>query len=224
MKLSLALALLAAMPVQAIAAAALDGDGRIATVAYAAGGEVVVRTATGNSTAIIFAPGERIMAVDVGDPGAVDVTLSGSTDSLFVRAVRAPTNPVLTVRTDLREYSFRLQFGAASEAAYAVRFTYGPAGGTTMPQAASVVAAAGGYKLSGTPVLRPSRMSDDGVHTYIEWAEDQALPAVFALSALGEEEMVDGYMRGGVYTIDRVNPVLVFRIGKKTARADRLRR
>ncbi len=77
------------------------------------------------------------------------------------------------------------------------------------------------YKLSGELSLRPARISDDGTHMYLEWTEDQALPAVFAVNARGEEEMVDGYMRQGIFTIDRVHSRLMFRIDKKRARADR---
>ncbi|WP_373475666.1 TrbG/VirB9 family P-type conjugative transfer protein [Sphingorhabdus sp.] len=78
------------------------------------------------------------------------------------------------------------------------------------------------YRLSGEKSLRPVRIGDDGTHMYLEWDEEQALPAVFALNALGEEEMVDGYMRSGVFTIDRVHRDLVFRIGKKSAKAKRV--
>jgi type IV secretory pathway VirB9-like protein len=78
------------------------------------------------------------------------------------------------------------------------------------------------YRLSGEKSLRPVRIGDDGTHMYLEWDEEQALPAVFALNALGEEEMVDGYMRSGVFTIDRVHRDLVFRIGKKRAQAKRV--
>jgi type IV secretory pathway VirB9-like protein len=78
------------------------------------------------------------------------------------------------------------------------------------------------YRLSGEKSLRPARIGDDGTHMYLEWDEEQALPAVFALNALGEEEMVDGYMRSGVFTIDRVHRDLVFRIGKKRAHAKRV--
>jgi type IV secretion system protein VirB9 len=85
---------------------------------------------------------------------------------------------------------------------------------TTQPVAA--------YRLSGEKSLRPARIGDDGTHMYLEWDEEQALPAVFALNALGEEEMVDGYMRSGVFTIDRVHRDLVFRIGKKRAQAKRV--
>lgn len=80
------------------------------------------------------------------------------------------------------------------------------------------------YKISGDPSLRPARISDDGTHMYLEWAEDQALPAVFAVNAQAEEEMVDGYMRQGIFTIDRIHNRLVFRIDKKRARAERTKR
>ena len=81
---------------------------------------------------------------------------------------------------------------------------------------------AGRYRVSGAVELRPVRISDDGTHTYIVWAPDQALPAVFAVSPAGAEEMVDGYMRNDVFTIDRIQPQLVFRIDKKLARAKRI--
>ena len=83
-------------------------------------------------------------------------------------------------------------------------------------------AAPGRYRLSGATELRPAEISDDGVHTYIRWMGDQDLPAVFTLNRQGEEEMLDGYMREGVYTIDRINARLVFRIDRRTARADRI--
>jgi len=80
----------------------------------------------------------------------------------------------------------------------------------------------GRYKLSGAIELRPVRISDDGTHTYIVWAPDQALPAVFAVNAAGSEEIVDGHMRGDIFTIDRIHSRLVFRIDKKLARAQRI--
>jgi type IV secretory pathway VirB9-like protein len=97
---------------------------------------------------------------------------------------------------------------------------YGNGAQTDPGEAAAQPVAA--YRLSGEKSLRPARIGDDGTHMYLEWDEEQALPAVFALNALGEEEMVDGYMRSGVFTIDRVHRDLVFRIGKKRAQAKRV--
>lgn len=113
---------------------------------------------------------------------------------------------------------------AASSSTADLAFAYqsGAASHPDAPSGPSLSPAS--YKLSGERSLRPARIGDDGIHMYIEWSEEQALPAVFALNALGEEEMVDGYMRQGVFTIDRVHDRLVFRIGKKHAKAVRVSR
>ncbi|MGH6785518.1 MAG: TrbG/VirB9 family P-type conjugative transfer protein [Novosphingobium sp.] len=200
----------------AAGAQTLDGDGRVAVVRFEEGAIVPLRSAAGNGLTIIFAPGERVQAFEVADPAALEVSLSGSTDSLLVKTLSAPGNPHLSVRTQLRNYTFHVQLGPPESATYVVRFAYGPA------PAAVPAGSVGRYKISGTKALRPSRIGDDGVRTYLEWAPDQALPAVFALNPLGGEEMVDGYMRGGVFTIDRIHPRLVFRIDKKSAKAERV--
>jgi type IV secretion system protein VirB9 len=109
-------------------------------------------------------------------------------------------------------------FAFASQTADASPFNYGAQADAGINAAQPVAS----YRLSGEKSLRPVRIRDDGVHMYLEWSEEQALPAVFALNAVGEEEMVDGYMRAGVFTIDRVHGSLVFRIGKKRALAKRV--
>lgn len=214
----LVMALAAALAGAAGSAQTLDADGRVATVRFEEGATVPLRSAAGNGLTIIFAPGERVQGFEVADPAALDVSLSGSTDSLLVKTLSRPTNPQLSVRTQLRNYNFHVQLGPPETATYVVRFAYGPG-----PAAVNALAL-GRYKVSGTKALRPTRIADDGVRTYLEWGPEQSLPAVFALNPLGGEEMVDGYMRDGVFTIDRIHPSLVFRIDKKTAKAERLSR
>ncbi|OYW83702.1 MAG: conjugal transfer protein TrbG, partial [Sphingobium sp. 32-64-5] len=80
----------------------------------------------------------------------------------------------------------------------------------------------GAYRMSGDTSVRPFSISDDGVRTFIAFGEDQAIPAVFAIGPSGKEEMVDGYIRGGVYTLDRVYNDLVFRIDEDAAKARRV--
>lgn len=80
----------------------------------------------------------------------------------------------------------------------------------------------GRYRLSGDEVVKPAAISDDGRKTYISWLVDQAMPAVFAIGPTGEEEMVEGHMRDGVFTIDRVYRELVFRIDREKASAKRI--
>lgn len=95
-----------------------------------------------------------------------------------------------------------------------------PAEGASTAEAPAPVAESH-YRLSGDRALRPVRITDDGVHMYLEWSPEQDLPAVFSVGTLGEG-MVEGYMRGGIFIIDRVYGELVFRIDKKWARARRV--
>lgn len=75
----------------------------------------------------------------------------------------------------------------------------------------------GQYLLSGDRALMPATIYEDGAKTYILWDENQPMPAVFGIGPSGDEEMVDGHMRAGVFTIDRVYHELVFRIDREKA-------
>jgi type IV secretion system protein VirB9 len=105
--------------------------------------------------------------------------------------------------------------------AYTVRFHYLSTAQASEEPAATAVAVTR-YRVSGDKALRPSAISDDGRHTYIEWPRDRALPAVCALKDGGQEALVNGMMRDDVFVIDSIASRLVFRIDKKVARADRL--
>lgn len=217
------LAAAVALALPPITAQAMEGDQRIVTIAFQQGKTIALRTAVGNGLSIVFAPGESIVSVAVSDPAAFDVVVARNADSLLVRTLRSPTNPQIAVHTQLRDYAFTLAVGLPNDVNYAVNFDYAPRH-RAEPKYSSDQANAttGQYRLSGEKTLRPMRIDDDGEHTYLEWASDQLLPGVFAINALGSEEVVDGYMRAGVFTIDRVNRTLVFRIDRKSAKAERI--
>ncbi len=59
------------------------------------------------------------------------------------------------------------------------------------------------------------------MRTFIEWHDQQAIPAVFAIDDRGDELLVDGYVRDGLYVIDAVHRTLLFRLDRQTARASR---
>lgn len=208
MKYKLALGLILAAIAQPSSAA---DDGRMVTLQYQPGKPIELGTAINNSITVVFSPEERITQVQAADPTAFNVSSSSNGDSVVIKLLRNPATPDVTIRTQLRDYNFMIETRTPAESVYVARFNY-----SAIPGSATA-----GYRLSGTKALLPSRISDDGVHTYLEWPEDEALPAVFAVNSIGEEEMVDGYMRGGVFTIDRVNDELVFRLGKKMAKAVR---
>jgi type IV secretion system protein VirB9 len=220
--LGIVLAAMAALPLWG---QALTGDPRFAVVPWQDGQPIELRSAAGSSMAIVFAPGERVIGFELDDPSAFEVSLAAGGDSLFIKTRSATARPGLAVRTHLRNYRFVFKVGPPEQAIYAVNFSFASAvGGKSANPVPGPEAQNSGkfdYRLSGDQALRPIRIDDDGVRTYLVWSDDQALPAVFALSPRGEEEMVDGYMRDGVFTIDQINRELVFRIGKQSAKAVR---
>ena len=195
------------------------GDPRLQTVEFRPDQVVQLQAAPGYQLSVEFAPDERIENVALGDSGAWQVTANRRGDRLFVKPIQAGISTNMTVVTDVRTYAFDLAplSGPASDMAYTVRFNY-PKPATTEPDL-PVAPVAGRYRLRGTKSLRPSAISDDGVHTYIEWPASVALPAVYALDGRGRQMLVNGMMRDGTFVIDSIASHLVFRIDGKTAHA-----
>lgn len=216
--------LLAALVAAAPAAAQVQpqpgpGDPRIQTILYDPNQIVQLQGAPGYQLSIEFAADEQIENVAVGDSGAWQVTPNRRGDHLFVKPIQAGVSTNMTVVTNVRVYLFEL-VPAASEVAYTLRFRY--PGAAAIADAAPSAPVDGRYRVSGARELRPSRIGDDGQHTYIQWPPDRALPAVYALNDAGQETLVNGAMRDDTFVIDSVQPRLVFRIDQHIARADRV--
>lgn len=201
----------------------ISGDARFRSVNYEAGGIFQLPTSPDTVQTILLGQGEVIRSVILSNPAAYMVIVSGKGDSLSLRPNGPSTIAMMSIRTDARSYELELTAGSQSDAPAVVRFIYG-ALPKPAPQAAdpSVQVDRARYRLSGSQALRPVSITDDGLKTYIAWKADQPMPAVFAVSDTGKEEMVDGYVRGGVFTLDRVLKTLVFRIDRERAAARRL--
>lgn len=215
---------------------ALGGqDDRSLTINYVAGERISLPTASQSVQAVLFASGELIQSVEVGDPGAYAIRVLNSGEGIAVTPKGLSTRTMLTVRTDRRHYDFDLAPADDKDVPLIVRFSYA-ANDVGVDRSLSQNPARcedgrnppcaepqwGSYRLSGDGSVRPFSITDDGARTFISFGEDQAIPAVFAIGPTGKEEMVDGYIRGGVYTLDRVYNTLVFRIDEDAAQAKRV--
>lgn len=213
--------LLALAPLWAAPAAAQSGsDGRIARLEAGAGARLRLPTFDDTPQAILFARGERIQSVAVSDPSAYVFGLSGTGDSMTLKPAGPSTLATMRVDTDRASYDFDLIPSGAAETPQVVQIV--PATALAPAPQPARPTERGEYAQSGEPLLRPSSISDDGNKTYLQWLEDQSMPAVFGIGPSGNEEMVEGYMRGGTFTIDRVYDQLIFRIDNKKASAKRL--
>jgi type IV secretion system protein VirB9 len=198
------------------------GDPRIQTVNYDASQVVQIQAAPGYQVTLQFGADETIENVAVGDSTAWQVSANRNGGNLYIKPLLAiPTN--MTVVTNVRVYAFDLVPlpGPTPDMAYTVRFNYPVAAGPQQSAEAELIVE-GRYRLSGEQSLRPSRISDDGLHTYIEFPRDAAIPAIYAVDERGDESLVNGMMRDDLYVIDSVVPRLVFRIDQHVARATRL--
>lgn len=198
------------------------GDPRIQTVEYRRDQVVEIAAAPGYQITIELAPDEQIQTVAVGDSAAWQVSANKSGNLLFVKAAQGGADTNMTVITNARFYAFDLTSSQSEgSAAYQVRFQYPAAEGPVDADAAPPPATVGVYRLSGAKALRPVGMSDDGQRTYIDWAPEVPLPAVFIIDAEGRETLANGNMRDGRFVIDSVHARLLFRLDRETARATR---
>ena len=195
-------------------------DGRIRQIDYVPNRVFTVMAAQGYQLTINLAPGEHIQTVALGDTNAFQVTANRSGNSLFVKALQPNAITNMTVATDARQYAFTLTAAPAGQApvAYTIAFRY-PRAAVAPPPA--VVTQVGAYKLGGSKLLWPSRISDDGEHVFIDWPANVDLPAIYAIDGQGRESLTNGMMRGDHMVVDGIAPRLVFRIDREMATATR---
>lgn len=199
-------------------------DPRVQTVAPAPGVPVRLVVFPNAPLTVVFRPGEQIERVLVSDSSAFDVAVVGANDTVTISPKRAEARAGISVVTGRQVYPFEVETGSGLAAAYLVRVIDAAPPQLVQPgptQGPDLATMTGRYRLRGDPALRPTEIADDGAKTYIRWGEYQAMPAVFGIGPTGNEEVVNGYMRGQLFTIDRVYTQLVFRIDKAMAEARR---
>lgn len=178
---------------------------------------------------VMLEPGEAISEVLLDRRGAFDVRVSSERDSFLLIPTIADAEATVSIQTDRRSYIFLAETGTGLMAAYLVRYSpYTSYASYSVPPDAPALdpfADAGGptwtYRVKGDRSVQPAEITDDGAKTFIRFAGDQALPAMFAIGPTGEEMLVNGHMRGDIFVIDQVWSEIVFRIDKERATARR---
>lgn len=212
-----------------------DQDRRFLAIGYMVGERFNLPTADRIVQTVLFEAGERIESFMVTDPGAYAINVLESREALTVVPKVGSAATLLSVRTSRHDYDFYLATARDQDVPLVVRVS-ASANTVEVDQRLDQTTAAcpseqgpscmvrerGAYRQTGSASVRPSSITDDGTRTFIAFGEDQAIPAIFAIGPSGKEEMVDGYIRSGVYTLDRVYKELVFRIDDDTARAKRV--
>ncbi|TRD12133.1 hypothetical protein FGU71_09855 [Erythrobacter insulae] len=188
-------------------------------------GDVIVLTALPDTfLTVMLEPGETIRQATISGDTSWTVSVSAEADSFQIKGASDAVATQLKIETDMRSYDFKLETDYGLQSAYLVRLAYGPQdrpAAVAEANSTTIDNLVWSYRIRGDKSVRPASIRDNGEKTVIEYLPDQPLPAVFAIGATGDEEVVDGYMRGDRFVIDRVHQRLVFRIDKEKATARR---
>lgn len=198
-------------------------DPRIGVIHTENGGAIRLQVTAGTDLTLLLPRGETAQQVSVGDTNVWHASVPSARDAVVLSALRASGPVAMSIKTNRKTYEMLLTGTMTTVPFYMVRLD-GANAMSSRPRvwAPPVVVQPGTYKLSGNKELYPSSIRDDGRKIYLQWSASQPIPAVFALNHLGREEMVDGYMREGTFTLDRLYDELVFRIDKAQAHAKRI--
>ena len=186
-------------------------DARVHQVAYHPMNVVRIVGSPTNSTQIIFAPGEEITQVAIGNAEAWLAQPAGNL--LFIKPieVRPATNAqVVTKRPDGSLRSYQLRLVAARPAMFAVNFTYPDDESAAREARAAAEAAAAAeqaaqerltsawaegprnwrYVAQGSDAIEPTEVSDNGRQTAFRFPGNMRLPTVFTVAPDGAETIV----------------------------------
>jgi len=195
-------------------------DPHIQSILYVPDEVVMLRGALGWQIMLEFGPDERIENVSIGDALAWQVTPNKRARNLFLKPMvkNAATN--MTVVTDRRRYTFSLETTPRLRTTpWVVRFDYPIELVETieepLPPAPPTLNFA--YSRAGDAALLPTRVWDDGLMTYFEFADQQSLPAIFANGPGKNEALVNSSVRGRIMIVQQTSGRFTLRTGKQVA-------
>jgi type IV secretion system protein VirB9 len=198
-------------------------DARIRIAPYSADQVYRLTGFVGYETDLEFEAGETFVGLGAGDIEGISFVAEGNHLFLKPKAAKVGTN--LTIVTSRRTYQVDYSASAAHPDAsepvtYVLRFTY-PAAAREADASTRALAADHrpkniDYWYCGSPSIKPTAASDDGVHTRLTFAPKAEQPAIFVLNEDGSESLLNFSMDEGDVILHRVARRLILRRGHLT--------
>jgi len=213
--------------------------------AYNAGQQPIINATTFEETVISLEPGEKFTNISSGDPNrwSYSVAVSGSgahlQQNVLVKPSLADIGTNMVITTDRRIYNLRLLSSMKTHPTKTVNFWY-PEEMVQAVNEASIKEAKANeeqvatvpdvslnnlnfhYRLScgwfcSTPSWSPSRVFDDGTHTYIQFSKglsNRDMPVLFILNG-NDKELVNYRSKPPYFVVDKIfrEAVLVMGVG-----------
>ena len=217
----------------AVATLPVVTDSRIKTFVYNENDVYDVVTHYGYQCNVEFGLNESVETISLGDRVPFEVIPAGR--RLFIRATTTNARTNMTVVTNKRAYQFDLASVPApmtpnEELVYVVRFFYPSEAKKQMspfPEKASfssptAVASTPGeynykYTFSGSDMLAPLKIFDDGRSTYFKFPPAiSGTPSIFTVDESGKETMLLPRSSGEYLVVDNISPRFAIKQGKDT--------
>jgi type IV secretion system protein VirB9 len=222
----LAIILFTALPAKAVEESTpLAIDPRIRVVVYNENEVFKFLGHYGYQSVIEFELGkETIQTVSVGDSTAWQIVPSG--DRLFVKPIDKNATTNMTLITNLRVYNFELHAAETADIQdpdmiFVMRFKYpgeqmqfgSRMDDVPIPELDDPSKYNFGYSLTGSNVIAPIRIFDDGVFTYFQFRPNAEVPAFFIVNSDGREQIINYRARGDYIVIERTASQYTLRLG-----------
>ena len=213
-------------------------DARVRNVVYDPSNVVKVNGVIRASTQVMFAEGEEIAHVAIGDSVSWEIAPAGNILFLKPRERHPATNlQVVTTRRDGRKRSYQFELsineGSLSESYFVVRFSYpedeaeirraeaslrrSAAEAGAVDQTFALSDATGPrnwrYSAQGAAALEPDGVYDDGRETYLRFEGNRETPAVYLVASDGTESVVPKDVRGELVVVHAIGRELRLRQG-----------
>lgn len=190
-------------------------------------------------SSIVFEDGETINTISMGNTNTWQIVPSGN--RIFLKPIELEATTNMTVITNRRIYHFELhardvdpEKGINDEQlVFVMEFRY-PENKTASASTSGPVTFYGqessvepdlsepdkynfNYTISGSDVIAPIRIFDDGEFTYMQFPKSNEVPAVFHVLSDGTESIVNYRIRGRYLVVERVTSQFTLRSGEEVA-------
>lgn len=211
-------------------------DARIKTFSYHPKEVYSVKAHLGFATSIEFAHDETIQTITLGDTYSWQATTTSHGNLMFLKPIEPNANTNMTVITNARTYTFELTAQAAKshkskDLSFRIEFIYPHQIDEQLAYASkrrnngfskdfnpSSIAPEHwnfAYNYAGNKAIRPTRAFDDGHFTYLKFAKNTSVPAIFSVDENGDEAIVNYSTQGAYIVIETIAPQFVLRDGKR---------
>lgn len=205
----------------------LATDNRIQTVVYSPNQVYKFVGHYGYEASIEFAADELIQTISIGD--SLAWLVSPSANRIFLKPIEQDALTNMTVITNLRTYHFELHPEETDDIrdknmVFVMRFVYNENDAPLSPVIADRVPDLSdpeeraklnfNYSLTGSELIAPLRIFDDGQFTYFQFKNKNAdVPAFFLVDSQGFESLINFRTRGDYIVVERVASQFTLRHG-----------